>query len=119
MKGSLVLGMLGIAGTFAVIVGSHSRRRGAAAEKMDTSRCRWIPPADKDIPPDVVKRAVELQALGQPLGTEYVEEVGGQIWKFRREIHGPNEQNPQPHLGVGVRRCELGATKPSQTGVPA
>jgi hypothetical protein len=59
------------------------------------------------IPPDVVRRAKEIQALGAPLGTEYVEELGGRVYKFRREVHGPNKEIPFPHPGVGVRLCEL------------
>jgi hypothetical protein len=42
------------------------------------------------------------------MGTEYVEELGGRIYKFRREMHGPNKQIPYWHPGVGVRLCELG-----------
>jgi hypothetical protein len=46
---------------------------------------------------------------------EWVEEVDGQIWKFRRELLGPNAQNPVWHPGVGVRRCVIGA-KDSEKG---
>jgi hypothetical protein len=96
--------LLGIAGTFAVI--ASSRRRGSAPPAPpDTSRCTWMIPAP--IPADVVQRAKQIQALGAPLGTEYVEELAGRIYKFRREMHGPNTEIPYPHPGVGVRLCEL------------
>jgi len=55
----------------------------------------------------VIRRAQQIQALGATLGTEYVEELGGRIYKFRREMHGPNKDIPFPHPGVGVRLCEL------------
>jgi hypothetical protein len=93
--------LLGIAGTLAVIAGSRRR----AAARPDTSRCTWAIP--DPIPGDVVRRAQEIQALGAPLGTEYVEELGGRIYKFRREMHGPNKEVPYWHPGVGVRLCEL------------
>jgi len=38
--------------------------------------------------------------------------------KFRRELLGPNAQNPVWHPGVGVRRCVIGA-KDSEKGEPA
>jgi hypothetical protein len=95
--------LLGIATTLAVI--ASSRRRASAPP--DTSRCTWAVP--NPIPIEVVRRAHEIQALGAPLGSEYVEELGGRIYKSRREMHGPNKQIPYWHPGVGVRLCELAA----------
>jgi hypothetical protein len=112
----LLVPLLGIAGTLAII-GASSRRRTSAplpaplpAPTPDTSRCTWAVPSP--IPIEVVRRACEIQAIGAPLGTEYVEELGGRIYKFRREMHGANKQIPYPHPGVGVRLCELGALPP-------
>jgi hypothetical protein len=101
VRGEVLLPLLGIAGTFAVI--ASSRRRVPAPP--DTSRCAWTIP--NPIPIDVIRRAKEIQALGAPLGTEYVEELGGRIYKFRREMHGPNKEIPYWHHGVGVRLCEF------------
>jgi hypothetical protein len=97
----MVVPLLGIAGTLAVI--ASSRRRATAPP--DTSRCTWAVP--NPIPIDVIRRAKAIQALGAPLGTEYVEELGGRIYKFRREMHGPNKEIPYRHPGVGVRLCEI------------
>jgi hypothetical protein len=96
--------LLGFAGALALAASSRGRR---AARGPDTSRCLWAIP--NPIPIDVVRRAHELLARADPLGTEYVEELGGRIYKFRREMHGPNKQIPQVHPGIGVRLCELGA----------
>jgi hypothetical protein len=92
--------LLGLAGTLVAV--ASSRRRPSTAP--DTSRCTWAIP--DPIPPDVIRRAKEIQALGAPLGTEYVEELGGRVYKFRRELHGPNEEIPYWHPGVGVRLCD-------------
>jgi hypothetical protein len=97
----VVVPLLGIAGTLAVI--ASSRRRATAPP--DTSRCAWAVP--NPIPGDVIHRAQKIQALGAPLGTEYVEELAGCIYKFRREMHGPNKEIPYWHPGVGVWLCEL------------
>ncbi len=101
MRADVIVPLLGIAGAFAVI--ASSRRRATAPP--DTSRCSWAVP--NPIPIDVIRRAKEIQALGAPLGTEYVEELDGRIYKFRREMHGPNKEIPFWHPGVGVRLCEL------------
>jgi hypothetical protein len=93
--------LLGIAGALALAV--SARRR--APRPPDPSRCAWEIP--DPITPNVRRRADELQALGAPLGTEYVEALDGHLYKFRREMHGPNKQNPAPHPGVGVRVCVL------------
>ena len=95
--------LLGFAGALALAASSRGRR---ARRAPDTSRCLWAVP--NPIPIDVVRRAHELLARADPMGTEYVEELGGRIYKFRREMHGPNKQIPYWHPGVGVRLCELG-----------
>jgi hypothetical protein len=97
--------MLAVAGTLAIVASS---RRRASSAPPDTSRCAWAVP--DPIRRDVIRRAQEIQAIGAPLGTEYVEELAGRIFKFRREMHGPNKEVPFWHPGVGVRLCEL-ATK--------
>ena len=95
----MLLPMVGIAGALMFIA---SARR-PAPRPPDTSRCAWDVP--DPVPPGVVRRAYELLARGDPLGTEYVEELDGTIYKFRREIHGPNPEIPFNHPGVGVRAC--------------
>lgn len=101
MRVEVLVPLLGIAGTLAMVA---SARRRPSTAAPDTARCTWAVP--DPIPPDVVRRAKEIQALGAPLGTEYVEELGGRVYKFRRELHGPNEEIPYRHPGVGVRLCD-------------
>ncbi len=101
MRADVLVPLLGIGATLAIV--ASSRRRASAPP--DASRCTWAVP--NPIPIDVIRRAKEIQALGAPLGTEYVEELEGRIYKFRREMHGPNQQIPYWHPGVGVRPCEL------------
>ena len=95
--------LLGFAGALALLASTRVRR---ASPAPDTSRCAWAVP--NPIPSEVVRRAHELLARADPMGTEYVEELGGSIYKFRREMHGPNKQIPAWHHGIGVRLCELG-----------
>jgi hypothetical protein len=72
----------------------------------------WALPSGGDVPPEV--KAVALRILGSqaPLGTAHVTWIAGSgdgpyagahQWRFWVETHGPNEQNPVPHRGVGVR----------------
>ena len=129
MRSNVALAMLSIVGTFAMMAGS--RRRSSAGGKkteqdpiptgIDTTVCRtWVTPADANVPPAVVRRANELQQLANahssPAGTEWVEQVGDELWKFRRELHGPNAQNPNWHLGVGVKRCVRSPENSTETG---
>jgi hypothetical protein len=93
---------LGIAAAFAVIAGAEAgaRRR---RRKPDVSRCDWTVP--DPVPPAVTVRAVELLARGDPLGTEYVEEVQGRIYRFRRAMHPPNAQIHEWHPGIDAVEC--------------
>ena len=50
-------------------------------------------------------RAVELLARGDPLGTEYVEEVQDRIYRFRRAMHPPNTQIREWHPGIDAVEC--------------
>jgi hypothetical protein len=63
----------------------------------------WAVPTS--VPASVARRAKEILAGSPEYGTELVEEWDGQVWKFVVETHGPNDQNPRPHKGVGVRLC--------------
>lgn len=100
MRVEVLVPLLDLAGTLAMV--ASARRRPSASP--DSSRCTWGTP--DPIPGDVVRRAKEIQALGAPLGTEYVEELGGRVYKFRRKLHGPNQEIPYWHPGVGVRLCD-------------
>ena len=92
---------LGIAAAFAVIAGAEAvaRRR----RRPDLSLCDWIVP--DPVPPAVTVRAVELLARGDPLGTEYVEEVQDRIYRFRRAMHPPNAQIHEWHPGIDAVEC--------------
>lgn len=57
------------------------------------------------MPPAVTVRAVELLARGDPLGTQYVEEVQGRIYRFRRAMHPPNPQINEWHPGIDAVEC--------------
>jgi hypothetical protein len=131
VKSNLALALLSVVGTFALMATSRRRGKGDGPPLSegppplptgeDTSPCTWVPPGP-NIPPSVVKRANELQALANKnnvsLGTEWVEKVGEDIWKFRREMHGPNAEHPTDHPGVGVRRC-VRHEEPKQEGSTA
>jgi hypothetical protein len=93
---------LGIAAAFGVIAGAEAgaRRR---RRKPDVSHCDWTVP--DPVPPAVTVRAVELLARGDPLGTEYVEEVQGRIYRFRRAMHPPNAQIHEWHPGIDAVEC--------------
>jgi hypothetical protein len=92
---------LGITAAFAVIAGAEAAAR---RRKMpDVSPCTWEVP--DPVPPPVTVRAVELLARGDPLGTEYVEEVQGRIYRFRRAMHPPNAQLPEWHPGIDAVEC--------------
>jgi hypothetical protein len=93
---------VGLAAVLAFIAGA-SRRRAPATP--DPSRCAWHVP--DPIPAHVIRRAWELLTRGDPLGTEYVEEVDGTIYKFRRAMHPPNPSNPQWHPGIDAQECVL------------
>jgi hypothetical protein len=62
-------------------------------------------PEYRDIPQEVVERAKQILVSSAPMGQELVERIAGGVWKFRVEIHGANEMNPNQHRGVGVRLC--------------
>ncbi len=92
---------LGIAVAFAVIAGAEAvaRRR----RRPDLSLCDWVVP--DPVPPAVTVRAVELLARGDPLGTEYVEEVQDRIYRFRRAMHPPSAQIHEWHPGIDAVEC--------------
>jgi hypothetical protein len=94
---------LGIAATFAVIAGAEAAARRRKRMPPDVSRCDWAVP--DPVPAAVTVRAVELLARGDPLGTEYVEEVQGRIYRFRRSMHPPNGQLPDWHPGIDAVEC--------------
>jgi hypothetical protein len=39
------------------------------------------------------------------LGTEYVEQVNGTTYKFKRAMHPPSASNPQWHPGIDAKEC--------------
>jgi hypothetical protein len=92
---------LGIAAAFAVIAGAEAAAR--RRRKPDVSHCDWTVP--DPVPPAVTVRAVELLARGDPLGTQYVEEVQGRIYRFRRAMHPPNAQIREWHPGIDAVEC--------------
>ena len=92
---------LGIAAALAVIAGSEAAAR--RRRKPDVSHCDWAVP--DPVPPAVTVRAVELLARGDPPGTEYVEEVQGRIYRFRRAMHPPNPQIHEWHPGIDAVEC--------------
>ena len=92
--------LLGFAGALALAASSRGRR---TARAPDTSRCAWAVP--NPIPSDVVRRAHELLARGDPMGTEYVEELDGRIYRFRRAMHPPNAQISEWHPGIDAVEC--------------
>ena len=92
---------LGIAAAFAVIAGAEAAAR--RRRKPDVSHCDWTVP--DPVPPAVTVRAVELLARGDPLGTQYVEEVHGRIYRFRRAMHPPNAQIHEWHPGIDAVEC--------------
>jgi hypothetical protein len=92
---------VGIAAAFAVIAGAEAAAR--RRRKPDVSRCDWSVP--DPVPPAVTVRAVELLARGDPLGTQYVEEVQGRIYRFRRAMHPPNAQIHDWHQGIDAVEC--------------
>ena len=75
----------------------------APAARCDSEQ--WKVPPQQAVPPEVTARAVEILTSPAPLGHEQVEYVAGRMWKFVVEMHGPNDQNPKLHRGVGVRLC--------------
>jgi hypothetical protein len=92
---------LGMAAAFAVIAGAEASAR--RRRKPDPLLCDWIVP--DPVPPAVTVRAVELLARGDPLGTEYVEEVQDRIYRFRRAMHPPNPQIHEWHPGIDAVEC--------------
>lgn len=82
--------------------------RPGVAAPASAPRCesdQWKVPPQRAVPPEVTARAVQILTSPAPLGHEQVEYVAGRPWKFVVEMHGPNEQNPNLHRGVGVRQC--------------
>lgn len=65
------------------------------------------------VTPEAARVATQLRALDEahgntwPLGKTYFYAIlsDGGLYRFRVELHGPNEGNPAPHRGVGVTRC--------------
>jgi hypothetical protein len=104
---------LGIAATFAVIAGVEAGARRRKKQPPDVSRCDWAVP--DPVPAAVTVRAVELLARGDPLGTEYVEEVQGRIYRFRRAMHPPNAQIPEWHPGIDAVECTQRARRSSSS----
>ena len=104
---------LGIAATFAVIAGAEAAARRRKKQPPDVSRCDWAVP--DPVPAAVTVRAVELLARGDPLGAEYVEEVQGTIYRFRRSMHPPNAQIPDWHPGIDAVECTPRARKPTSS----
>ena len=92
---------VGMAAAFAVIAGAEASAR--RRRKPDLSLCDWAVP--DPVPPAVTVRAVELLARVDPLGTEYVEEVQGRIYRFRRAMHPPNAQIHERHPGIDAVEC--------------
>jgi hypothetical protein len=66
---------------------------------------QWHLPAQREIPKEVTDRAVEILRSPAVMGSSTIEQVAGRVWRFQVEIHGANDQNPNPHRGVGVRLC--------------
>ena len=86
-----------------VLVGAARRRKGAVPAVPPRECLTWALP--KSVPQDVSDRAQEILRSPAALGDELVEEWDGDLWKFVVEIHGPNDQIPHNHRGVGVRIC--------------
>ena len=95
---ALLLGAGGL-----VLVGAAARRRSRAAPPQERTCLTWSLP--KSVPQDVSDRAQEILRSPAVLGDEFVEEWDGNIWLFKVEIHGANDQIPHDHRGVGVRIC--------------
>lgn len=64
------------------------------------------------VPAAVTVRAVELLARGDLRGTDYVEEVQGRIYRFRRSMHPPNAPMPDWHSGIAAVECTPRAREP-------
>jgi len=80
----------------------------AAPAPAPPSSCatnQWHLPEYRDLPQDVIERAKQILVSTAPMGHELVEHIAGRVWKFKVEVHGANEMNPNPHRGVGVRIC--------------
>ena len=129
MRSNVALAVLSIVGTFAMMAGSRRRTGGGGAGKpeplpvpsgVDTTTCRWVPPAS--VPPVIAKRAAELQQItnsqGIGAGWETVEVMGDEVWKFKRAMHPPNDQNPKWHLGIEAARCVRQAEGTTTGGEP-
>ncbi|HTB76916.1 MAG TPA: hypothetical protein VK762_26910 [Polyangiaceae bacterium] len=103
--GGALLPWLGLAGSLAFMANAscHVAPDRPALVTPDSSRCSWRVPAP--IPAHVIRRALELLARGDPLGTEYVESLDGTIYKFRRAMHPPNPNNLKWHPGIDAQAC--------------
>jgi hypothetical protein len=110
--GGALLPWLGLAG--ALVFMASASCRGApppspanrpAPVTPDSSRCIWRVP--DPLPARVIQHAVELLALGDPLGTEYVEPLDGTIYKFRRAMHPPSQNNAKWHPGIDALECSV------------
>ncbi len=94
-------------GIFDWLLPAGPARPGVAAP-APAPRCdseQWRTPPEPAVPAEVHARAVQILTSAAPLGHEQVEYVAGRMWKFVVEMHGPNDQNPKLHRGVGVRLC--------------
>jgi hypothetical protein len=116
MKAGMLLGMVGIAGAAAAIVlGSRSRQRPSrgpspSPSRIDTSRCGWTwVPIGLGLTeaPGVAKRASDLLARGDKLGTEVFELIGGTIYRFRRVLQqlGEGDAKKKWMPAMEVHRC--------------
>jgi hypothetical protein len=90
------------AGVLLLSAGTKPRRRAAPRPAECTS---WAVPKDAAVPRDVAVRAQAILRSGAPCGASFVETWDGTLYKFVVETHGPNDQNPARHKGVGVRVC--------------
>ena len=110
--GGALLQWLGLAGALLFVASASCRgapppapANPAAPVIPDASRCTWRVP--DPIPAHVIRRAVELLALGDPLGTEYLEPLDGTIYKFRRAMHPPSQNNLDWHPGIDALECAI------------
>jgi hypothetical protein len=127
--GGALLPWLGLAG--ALVFMASASCRGAPPPALvnrpapvtpDSSRCTWRVP--EPLPARVIQRAVELLALGDPLETEYVEPLDGTIYKFRRSMHPPSQNNQKWHPGIDALECAVrprnaAVMPPDDRGAPA
>lgn len=98
---ALAVGAGGVAA--AALVVYAMRRRQVAAPAPPPACALWIVPSV--VPTSIANRAMQILLTGPELGTSFIEQEGGHLWKYIVETHGPSKQIPHPHKGVGVRVC--------------